>query len=111
MNDLQKRKTLVDATVAVKVIVELNARPGGRAELRDWLETLVADHGPRQAGFLGSVRYEVLDDPDMLVEIADWESAEARLAHMEDSAATGVYAPLAGMLAAPPRVTVIREIS
>jgi hypothetical protein len=30
----------------------------------------------------------VLDNPDMLIEIAEWESAEARVAHMEESAAT-----------------------
>jgi quinol monooxygenase YgiN len=96
--------------VAIKVIVELRARPGGRAELQDWLESLVADHGSREAGFLGSVRYEVLDDPDMLVEIAEWESVEARLVHMQDSATTGVYAPLSGMLVSPPRATVIREM-
>jgi quinol monooxygenase YgiN len=97
--------------VAIKVIVELKARPGGRTELQQWLETLVADHGPGQAGFLGSIRYEVLDDPDMLIEIAAWESAEARSAHMQESAVTGVYEPLAEMLAAPVRVTVIRELA
>jgi heme-degrading monooxygenase HmoA len=41
----------------------------------------VEQHGPNQRGFLGSTRYEVLDDPDTLVEIAEWESAEARSAH------------------------------
>jgi quinol monooxygenase YgiN len=96
--------------VAIKVIVELKARPGGRTELQHWLETLVADHGPGQVGFLGSTRYEALDDPDMLIEIADWASAEARTAHMQESAATGVYAPLAEMLVAPVRVTVVREL-
>jgi quinol monooxygenase YgiN len=96
--------------VAIKVIVELKARPGGRTELKQWLETLVVNHGPGQVGFVGSTRYEVLDDPDMLIEIADWESAEARSAHMQESAASGVYAPLAEMLAAPVRATVICEI-
>jgi quinol monooxygenase YgiN len=96
--------------VAIKVIVEVKARPGGRTELKRWLETLVEDQGPGQVGFLGSTRYEVLDDPDMLIEIADWESAEARSTHMQESAATGVYAPLAEMLAAPVRATVIREM-
>jgi hypothetical protein len=46
----------------------------------------------------------------MLIEVAEWESAEARLAHMEESAATGAYAPLAEMLAAPIRATVIRQL-
>jgi quinol monooxygenase YgiN len=96
--------------VAIRVIVELKAKPGGRTQLKQWLETLVEDHGPGQVGFLGSTRYEVLDDPDTLIEIADWESAEARTAHMQMSAASGVYAPLAEMLAAPVRATVIREV-
>ena len=64
--------------MAIKVIVELQAKPGKRAELKSLLESIVAQQGPGQSGFLGSTRYEVLDNPDILVEIADWESAEAR---------------------------------
>src|SRR5512139_475394 len=79
--------------VAIKVIVELQAKPGKRAELKSLLESIVAKQGPGQRGFLGSTRYEVLDNPDILVEIADWESAEARVAHMQEAAATGVYVP------------------
>jgi len=96
--------------VAIKVIVELKAKPGRRAELKSLLESMVAELGPSQRGFLGSRRYEVLDNPDMLIEIAEWESVEARVAHMEESAATGAYAPLLEMLAAPFRATVIRQL-
>jgi quinol monooxygenase YgiN len=96
--------------MAVKVIVELQAKPGRRPELERLLESLVANEGPGQHGFLGSTRYEVLDNPDTLVEIAEWESAEARLAHMEESVATGVYAPLAELLAVPFRATVISQL-
>ena len=96
--------------MAIKVIVELKAGPGRRDELRSLLESLVATQGPGQRGFLGSTRYEVLYDPDTLVEIADWESAEARTAHMEEAAATGVYATLAELLAAPFRVTVLTQL-
>jgi quinol monooxygenase YgiN len=96
--------------VAIKVIVELRAKPGRRAELSSLLESMVANHGPSQRGFLGSTRYEVLDDPDTLIEIADWESAEARVAHMEESAAIGAYAPLIELLAALFRATVIRPL-
>lgn len=94
--------------MAVKVIVELQAKPGRRAELSSLLESMVANHGPSLRGFLGSARYEVLDNPDMLIEIAEWESSEARVAHMQESAATGAYEPLVEMLAAPFRATVIR---
>ena len=97
--------------MAIKVIIELQAKSGRRAELKSLIESIVAEHGPGQHGFLGSTRYEVLDNPDMLVEIADWESAEARVAHMQESAASGAYAPLLEMLAAPFRATVIRQLS
>jgi quinol monooxygenase YgiN len=96
--------------MAIKVIVELQAKPGKRAELKSLLESIVAGQGPSQRGFLGSTRYEVLDNPDILVEIADWESAEARVAHMQEAAASGVYQPLFELLAAPFRATVIRPL-
>jgi quinol monooxygenase YgiN len=96
--------------VPITVIVELQAKPGGRDELESLLESLVASQGPNLRGFLGSTRYEVLDDPDMLIEIAEWESAEAREAHMQESAASGAYAPLLELLAAPFRATVVRQL-
>ena len=96
--------------MAIKVIVELQAKPGQRAELKSLLENVEAKHGPGAPGFLGSTRYEVLDNPDILVEIADWESAEARVAHMQEAMASGVYAPLSELLAAPFRATVISQL-
>jgi quinol monooxygenase YgiN len=96
--------------MAIRVIVELQAKPDRRDELKHVLESLIATQGPGQDGFLGSTRYGVLADPDVLVEIADWESAEARDAHMKEAAATGAYAPLLGLLASPFRVTVISQL-
>jgi quinol monooxygenase YgiN len=52
----------------------------------------------------------VLDDADTLVEIADWESAQARTAHMQHAAATDAYTPVLELVAAPFRVTVIRQL-
>ena len=96
--------------MAIKVIVELQAKPGRRAELSGLLDGMVASQGSSQQGFLGSSRYEVLGNPDMLIEIAEWESPEAREAHMEASAATGAYAPLIELLAVPFRATVIKQL-
>ena len=96
--------------MAIKVIVELQAKPGRRDELQRLLESLIATQGPGQHGFLGSTRYEVPGDPDALVEIADWESAGAREAHMREAAATGAYGPLPDLLAAPFRARVISQI-
>lgn len=97
--------------MSIRVIVELQAVPGGRTELQTLMERIVAEQGSGESGFLGSTRYESLDDPDLLIEIADWVSAEARLAHMQDSAATGAYEPVMKMLAKPIRATVIRELT
>ena len=97
--------------MAIKVIVELGAKPGRRDELRSFLDNLIPTQGANLPGFLGSTRYEVLDNPDMLIEIAEWESVEARQAHMEESAATGAYAPLLELVASPFKATVIQPLS
>jgi quinol monooxygenase YgiN len=96
--------------MAIRVIVELKTKPGWRDELKRLLESLIATQGQGQHGFLGSTRYEVLGDPDTLIEIADWESVQAREAHMQEAAATGAYAPLIELLAAPFRATVISAL-
>ena len=97
--------------MAIKVIVELHAKPGKRQELQHLLENLIATQGASLRGFLGSTRYEVLESPDVLVEIAEWESAEARQAHMQQAAAAGTYVPVLELLAAPFRVTLVRPLS
>ncbi len=101
----------IENEAPIKVIVELHAKPGRRAELRELLECVVAEYGLGQPGFHGSTCYEVVDNPDILVEIADWASAEVRAAVMQQAMADGIYAPLEDLLAAPFRATVIRPLS
>jgi quinol monooxygenase YgiN len=96
--------------MAIKVIVELHAKPGKRAELKNLLESVTAKYGSGQPGFLGSLCYEVLDNPNILVEIADWASTEVRAAAMQQALNDGAYAPLEELLAAPFRATVIRQL-
>jgi quinol monooxygenase YgiN len=96
---------------SIKVIVELQAQPGRRAELKRLLESVAAKYGPGRPGYLGSTCYEVLDNPNILVEIADWASAEVRAAAMQEAMTAGAYAPLEDLLAAPFRATVIRKLS
>jgi quinol monooxygenase YgiN len=97
--------------MTIKVIVELKAHPGRRDELRTVFESMLAAQGPGLVGFLGSSRYEKLDDPDVLVEIADWESAEAREEHMKEAAAVGMYTPLLELLAEPFRVAILGQLT
>jgi quinol monooxygenase YgiN len=59
------RKKGADA-MAIKVIVELQAKPDQRAVLKSLLESVAATLGQGEPGFLGSTRYEVLDNPDIL---------------------------------------------
>jgi quinol monooxygenase YgiN len=96
--------------MAIKVIVELQAKPGKRAELTSLLESVEAKFGSGQPGFLGSTYYEVLDNHDIVVEIADWESAEVRAAAMQRAMSSGAYTHLGDLLAAPFRATVIRQL-
>ena len=94
----------------IKVIVELEAKPGKRAELKSLLESVAAKYGPGRPGFLGSTCYAVLDNANILVEIADWASADVRAAAMQEAMASGAYAPLEELLAAPFRAIVIRQL-
>lgn len=94
--------------MAIKVVVELQAQPGRRDELRSLVERLATTHRP--AGYHGSTYYEALDDPDVLIDIADWESPEARTAHLQASMAAGAYDPVLKLLAAPFRAIVIRPL-
>ncbi len=97
--------------MGIKVIIELKAHSGRRDELRAVFEDLLARHGSNVPGFLGSHRYERMDDPDVLVEMADWDSVESRAAHMADAAANGTYAPLLEFLAEPFRITVLNPLA
>jgi quinol monooxygenase YgiN len=89
----------------IKVIVEFQARPGARAELKSLLEEISATHGSKAPGFLGSTVYEALDTADGLVEIANWESAEVQAAAVKHAAESGVYEPVVALVAAPFKAT------
>lgn len=95
----------------IKVIVEFTAKPGQRDNLRRVLEDFIAKHGTGTPGYLGSTRYEVIGQPDVLVELADWESLETRNRHMNALSDSGALAPLMDFMAAPIRVSVIRPLS
>jgi quinol monooxygenase YgiN len=96
--------------MAVKVIVELRAKPGRRDELTNVLQMLIAELGSalKEKGSLGGAFYEVVDDPDRLVEIADWETTQARDAVMRDPATAEAMAPLLDLLAEPYKATVVQ---
>jgi quinol monooxygenase YgiN len=95
--------------MAVKVIVELKAKPGRRDELRSRIEQIATGNPP--SGYDGSTYYESLDDPDQLIDIADWESPEARTAHLAKAMAAGAYDPVLELVEGPFRATVIRRLA
>jgi hypothetical protein len=64
----------------------------------------------RERGGLGFALYGVPDNPDMIVEIAEWETVEAREALVELAIASGALAPMMELLAKPPRATYIRPL-
>ena len=97
--------------MAIKVIVELQTKPGKRTELKNLIESVMATLGSDVPGFLSSTLNEVIDDPDMLIEIAEWESAEARMAAMQKVMETDLFTSIGELLAAPFRATVVRQLS
>lgn len=97
--------------MTIKVVVEFQAKPGERAKLKNLLREISATHGPTARGFLGSTQYEAIDSPDGLVEIAEWESAEAQASAVSQAMATGVYAPVIELVAAPFKATRIAELT
>ena len=72
--------------MAIKVVVEMKAKPGERDRLKHLLDALIAEIGPglKDNGWLGSTLHEALDDPEVLVEIADWQTAAGHQAVMGD---------------------------
>jgi hypothetical protein len=81
-----------------------------RDELKRLFDKLMTELGAslEERVSLGSTLHEVLDDPDMLIEIAEWESVEARQAVMYDPAAGDALAPGLQLLASPFRDTALQ---
>ena len=97
--------------MTVKAIVELSLQPGRRDEFVKLLEGLMAQQLSmmQAAGWHGSALYEVVHQPDRIIEIAEWESAEARDAVMQ-SEAMSAFAPVFELLAAPFSATLVTEL-
>ena len=97
--------------MAIKAISTFTVQPGRRDEFVSLFETLVSQQLPnlRAAGCSGTELYTVADQPDMAVEIADWDAAESRDAMMQ-SEAMAAFAPLFELVAAPPSAIVVNPL-
>lgn len=95
--------------MAIKTIIELQAKPGKRDELVKAMDNVLASMKEAK-GFLGMTRYEVIDNPDSLIEIAEWESPEARQTWLEQSMATGSLNSLMGTLGIPFKAITVRQL-
>jgi quinol monooxygenase YgiN len=98
--------------MTIKAIVELTLRPGKRDEFVRLLDGLMAQHRSmmQAAGWHGSTMYAVVDDPDKIIEIAEWESAKARDVVMQGEAMGG-FAPVFELLAAPFSAVLVTELT
>ena len=75
--------------MTIKAIVELHARKGMRDELIRALDEL-QEKRKIAPGFIGFTRYEVIDDPEKLFEVVEWETREMRQAWMEQITGSGL---------------------
>ncbi len=95
--------------MSIKTIIELHAHPGGRDEIVDLLSEISASL-QGVPGFIGLTRYEVFDDPDMIIEIGEWQTPEARTQWIAQATQSGILEPLVAALASPSRATIIRPL-
>jgi len=96
--------------MAIKTIIELQAKKGERDNLLKASDEVLA--GMKNApGFLSVTRYEIIDNPDSLIEIAEWESPEARQSWLEQNMKTGALNRMTLMLSAPYKAITIKELS
>ena len=95
--------------MTIKTIIELQAKSGKRDDLVKAMDNVLASMKAAE-GFLGMTRYEVIDNKDSLIEIAEWESAEARQTWLEQSMVTGSLDNLMGTLGVPFKAITVREM-
>lgn len=95
--------------MAIKTIIELQAKPGKRDELVKAMDNVLTSMKAAK-GFLGMTRYEVIDNPDSLIEIAEWESPEARQTWLEQSMVTGSLNNLMGTLGVPFKAITVKQL-
>ena len=88
--------------MAIKTIIELQAKPGKRDELIKAMDNVLASMNNAN-GFIGISRYEV-------IEIAEWESPEARQTWLKQSMVTGSLSNLMGTLGVPFKAITVRAI-
>lgn len=96
--------------MTIKTIIELQAKPGNRPELVKAMDNVLASMKEAK-GFIGITRYEVIDNPDSLIEIAEWETPEARQTWLEQSMVTGSLSNLMGTLGVPFKAITVRKIN
>jgi len=95
--------------MTIKTIIELQAKKGRRDELLKASDDVLASM-KNARGFLGVTRFEIIDNPDSLIEIAEWESPEARQTWLEQSMKTGALNRLTLMISAPFKAITIKEM-
>lgn len=95
--------------MTIKTIIELQSKPGERDELMKALDDVLASM-KNARGFLGVKRYEIIDNPDSLIEIAEWNSPQDRQTWLEQSMKTGALNRLTLTLGTPFKAITVREL-
>lgn len=95
--------------MTIKTIIELQAKPGRREELIQASDDVLASM-KNAPGFIGVTRYEIIDNPDSLIEIAEWETPEARQHWLEQSMKTGALNRLTLLLGAPFKAITVKKL-
>ena len=89
--------------MAVTVIIDLQAQPGGAEEVNSFVRSIVPDTRTFD-GFQSVTMHQNQDHPDLLAIQEQWESREHQEKYLAWRTERGDFATIVGMLAAPPSI-------
>ena len=89
--------------MAVTILLETQAKPGGGDELLAMFKAALPDTRAWE-GCIGLKAYRDQDNPDSIILVEDFETKEAYQKYLSWRQETGVFDQLSAMLAAPPSI-------
>ncbi|OZM70008.1 antibiotic biosynthesis monooxygenase [Amycolatopsis antarctica] len=93
----------------LNIVARFQSAPDAQDRLRERLTELIA---PTRAerGCLSYRLYVAADDPSALVMVEEWADLESIAAHNESEHLRALSADLPGLVAEPPRITVLQPV-
>ena len=87
--------------MTVTAIITFTAQPGQREAMAAAMHD-IAEQLPGVDGFVGITSYNAVDDPETIIELAEWESVAAHGSFRAHAKETGLFDALGAVTVGPP---------